>query len=191
MMAVMGPMFVLANANTPLGEITVSGLPQPGQPAVLVNGEPASTGRSLFSSSTVSTPESMGATVNLANGSRLVLAPNSSLTLSAGDTIGTLSTGSLTLSSAAEAVSVLIADGSLVTLGVGETALATSARAARDHRDKTTGKCIDDDNDGKEECTEGLPVWAWGAIVAGIAGAVIIAVVASNDDEGTAASPVR
>jgi hypothetical protein len=111
--------------------------------------------------------------------------------LSDGDAIGDLAAGSVTLLSSAQAANVRIASGELISLKAGETASAGSARAARDHRDKTTGKCIDDDNDGKEECTEGLPLWAWYVIAGGIAGGVIIALAVGGDDDDTDASPVR
>gem|GEM_PF-667930 len=183
-----------ASPTKPLGEIIVSAKSPDGAASVTVNGEPTTSGRTIFASSTIATPADSGATINLGRAGKLQLAPNTTFTLEAdGTTIGgNLTSGSLTVLSSAQSVGVRTLAGDLVSLSAGETATAVSTKAARDYRDKTTGKCIDDDNDGKEECSEGLPMWGWYVIGGGIIAAVVIAVaVSGDDDQQVNVSPVR
>lgn len=65
-----------APGKTAMGELTVAGDAQ-----VLVNGESANTGRTVFSSNTITTPATAGATVNLGKLGQIELAPNSTLKL--------------------------------------------------------------------------------------------------------------
>jgi hypothetical protein len=163
---------------------------------VSVNGEPAKSGRSVFSPSTITTPDAMSATVNLGKSGKVEFGPNTTFTLSSnGNAIsGDLTSGSITVLSAAQAVSVRMLSGEIVELNAGETATATSGKAARDHRD-SNGKCIDDDKDGDEECTNGAGWWVWALILGGaVAGVVVAATANNNSDLGggtTVTSPIR
>jgi hypothetical protein len=72
-----------APGNQPqMAELTVSGASIDGEaPAVSINGERAFSGRSVQSSTTVTTPATSSATINLGKLGRIELAPNSSLNL--------------------------------------------------------------------------------------------------------------
>ncbi|MEO6050458.1 MAG: hypothetical protein ABIP78_03905 [Pyrinomonadaceae bacterium] len=188
-------MVTFAASSRPAGELIVTGQVGSEGTSVAVNGEIAKTGRTVFTSSTISTPDGMGATINFGKAGKISLGPNSIYTLT-GDTDnlgGDLSSGSVTVLSGLETVSVNNLTGVTVKLNVGETAIATLPRAARDHTDPSTGKCIDDDNDGKKECGIGaLPTWGYIAIIGGILAVVVTAVVISGgDDASPSISPVR
>ncbi len=66
-----------APGKAEMGELVISG-----GSAVTVNGETANTGRTVFSSNTITTPADSGATVNLGKLGQVELAPNSSMSLS-------------------------------------------------------------------------------------------------------------
>lgn len=69
--------FALAAApNAQMGELIVSGTSQ-----VTVNGEAAQTGRTVFSSSTITTPADASATINLGKLGQVELAPNTKVNL--------------------------------------------------------------------------------------------------------------
>ncbi|MEJ7624841.1 MAG: hypothetical protein WKF34_12685 [Pyrinomonadaceae bacterium] len=176
-----------AGAVKPIGELLVSG-----SSLVTVNGEIAESGRTIFSSSTISTPEGNGAVVNMGRAGTLEMAAGTTIALNANDDVisGDLAAGSVTLADAVNNIAIRNSTGDIISLNEGETAIAGLSRAAIDHKDKTTGKCIDDDNDGKLECKEGLPAWAWYAIAGGVGAAILIAVVAGGGDDN-ASSPVR
>jgi hypothetical protein len=172
----------LAVSGKTAGELTVSGIGANGEaPFVLVNGEAAKSGRSIFSSSTISTPDQASAVISMGNVGQVQLAPNSSMTLSFGDTgiTGGLNAGSLTVLGSSQPVIVNTPDGKTLTLNAGETASANGARAQAD----------DDDHGGGK---------AWWAL-AGILGAAAIVIVwtatSSNDvtvgGGGTVISPNR
>ena len=182
-------MVALAAQNKPVGELTVSGSTSADSEFVTVNGEAAKTGRTIFSSSAIATPESIGATVNFGKIGKIELAPSTTFVLTGdGDVIsGDLISGSVTAISTSGGVNVRTLAGEVVKLNAGETANATSGKAARDHRDPS-GTCIDDNNNGKKEC--GIPGWGWAAIIGGIIGGIIIAVVVSRNDDDQI-SPVR
>ena len=189
-------MVTLATSGKPAGELIVTGQVGSGGVSVTVNGETAKTGRTVFTSSTITTPEGMGAMINFGKAGNISLGPNSTYTLTgdSGNLGGDLSSGSVTVLNSAESVSVNILTGETVKLNAGETATASSGKAARDHRDPTTGKCIDDNNNGKPECGFGssIPTWAYFAIIGGIIAVVVVAVGAGGgDDSPPAISPVR
>lgn len=76
-------MTALAHDGKVAGELVVSGNSINGSTAsVLLNGEEVKTGRTVFSSSTINTPENTSAIVNLGKAGEIKIAPNSSLTLS-------------------------------------------------------------------------------------------------------------
>jgi len=120
-------MVTLANTGKAVGELTVNGSDDTS--FVTINGEPAKSGRTIFSSSTITTPESFGATVNLGKAGRISFAPNTTVALNVdGDAVtGDLTAGSLTVLSAANGVNVKTMTGETVTVNAGETANATSA----------------------------------------------------------------
>ena len=184
-------MVALAASGKPVGDLTVSVNNLPNDAAVTVNGEPAETGRTIFDSSTVVTPVTSGAVLNLGKAGRVDVAPGTTFVVNvAGDLVsGYLTAGSITVLNSAEAVNVRILSGDTVSLSAGETANAVSGKAVVDHRD-ANGKCIDDNNNGKEECGSNIPGWVWAAIVGGVVAGVIIAVSASSKNSNSV-SPVR
>lgn len=169
-------MVTLATSNKPVGELLVTGSQLTDAASVTVNGESAKTGRTIFSSSTISTPENMGAMINLGKAGKLELAPNTTFVLTAdGNAIsGDLTAGSVTVLSAFQSVGVKTLTGEIVSLNAGETATAASGSSTK-RAQKGPG---------------GLDWWVWAAIVGGAAAAIIIAVVATNNDS-TVTSPVR
>jgi hypothetical protein len=88
-----------APGKTEMGELVVSG-----GSAVTVNGETANTGRTVFSSNTITTSADAGATVNLGKLGQIELAPNSSMSLTFDEAgiSGTLSNGRVKVSGANE-----------------------------------------------------------------------------------------
>jgi len=129
-------MVALASSERVAGELLVSGKNVDGQTAfVKVNGEMAQSGRSVFSSSTIATPENASAIINLGKIGKIELAPNTTLALSFDDKgiNGNLITGRLTVLNAADVVNVKTVGGETVQLNVGETA--------------TSGQTQDDDDD--------------------------------------------
>ena len=69
-------MVALANSGKIAGELTVSGKDVKGEtPFVLINGEAAKSGRSVFSSSTIVTPDDAIAVVSLGKLGKIELAP--------------------------------------------------------------------------------------------------------------------
>lgn len=177
----------LAGDVKPVGDITVRG-----KDGVLVNGERVETGRTIFAGSTITTGEGAGAVLNIEGKGRIELGANSTFTVGAGDdaAAGQVVSGSAKLVNGTSSVSLKNAEGSEIAVNNGETVSANAGKsAARDHRDKD-GKCIDTNNDGKLDCYEGLPVWGWVLIAAGVGAAVILAV-ALSDDDNRSVSPVR
>lgn len=183
-------MVALAGSTKPVGELIVTGGKSDGV-AVTVNGEPAASGRTVFSSSTITTPEGMTAVLNMGKAGKIELSPDTTFMIDGDDNAigGSLTAGSVTLLNSTQSAGIRTLSGETVTLNSGETASATSARAARDHRD-ATGKCIDDDKDGKLECGGGgLAPWAWALIVGGAVLVVILVATSGNNNNVT--SPVR
>lgn len=160
----------LANTGKIAGELLVTGKSLNGEtPFVKVNGETAQSGRSVFSSSTIVTPENANAIINVGKLGKIEVAPNSTLTLSFDEKgiSGDLSQGRLTVLSASEAVSVKTANG-ILKLNAGEVATA-NGKARQDD---------DDDNDG------GAAWLPWALIFGGaVAGIVVAAVVADNETQ--------
>lgn len=122
----------LAVSGKTAGELTVSGTGANGEaPFVLVNGEAAKSGRSIFSSSTISTPDQATALVSMGKLGQIQLAPNSAMTLSFGDSSisGDLTAGSVTVLGSSQPVAVKMLNGNTVNLVAGETANATGSAA--------------------------------------------------------------
>ena len=126
-------MVALASDGKTAGEIVVTGNSAGDASAVTVNGEPVKSGRTIFSSSTISTPEGSGAIINLGKTGRIELAPNTTFNLSFDDAAitGDLTAGSVTVLDAARSVSVKTLSGETVELNAGDTASANSGTASQ------------------------------------------------------------
>lgn len=180
-------MFTLASSTRSIGELIVTGNNSDG---VTVNGEPATSGRTVFASSTITTPGGTGVVLNMGKAGKIELGPNTTFSIDGDGNVvsGSLTAGSVTLAGSELPIDVMTLSGETVALNNGETATAASARAARDHRD-AKGDCIDDDKDGKEECgLAAIPPWGWAAIIGGAA-LVVVLIATSGDDNPT--SPIR
>jgi hypothetical protein len=172
-------MVALAGSGKAAGELMVTG----GNSAssVTVNGEPAASGRAIFSSSTISTPDGVSAAVSLGKTGKVQFAPNTTFTINfEGDAIGgDLTAGSITVLSSAKAVSVKTLSGEVLQLNAGETATAGSGSTTK----QTTAANGDVD------------WWVFALIFGGAAAGIIIAATAGNDSTfGSGAvtvSPVR
>ncbi|MEQ1603864.1 MAG: hypothetical protein ABL999_03265 [Pyrinomonadaceae bacterium] len=169
---VSGSLVSLAVSSKPVGEILVTGA-KAGGASVTVNGEPADSGRTIFSSSTISTPEGTSAVINLGKAGKIQLAPGSTFVIDVdGNAVkGDLTAGSLTVLNSAQTVGVKTLTGDVVELATGETASATSGTSSKKAKPGPGG----------------LDWWIWAAIIGGAAAAVII--IATRDDNVT--SPVR
>ena len=176
-------MITLANTERIAGEILVTGNSASGQTSsVKVNGELAQSGRSIFSASTIATPENAGAVISLGRIGKIELAPNTILALSFSEKgiSGDLSTGRVTVLNAADGVVINTVGGKLVTLNSGDSASAANAPQA----DTTS------DNDG------GSAGLIWALILGGAAAGIIIAARTDNNrislgGGSTVISPVR
>jgi len=172
-------MVALASDSKTAGEIVITGNTETS--FVTVNGEFAMSGRTIFSSSTISTPEGAGAVLNLGKAGRIELAPKTTFTLNFDDNSinGSLSQGNLTVLSSTRSVGVTTATGEVVKVNAGETASANSAVPAQ----TTTNNA-------------GTGSWGWYALIIGGAVGVIIWTAASHGDNNfggsaTQVSPVR
>jgi hypothetical protein len=160
-------MVALAGTDRIAGELTVTGSGMNGEtPSVTVNGETARSGRSIFSSSIITTPANASAVINLGKIGIIELAPNTSFSVSFNDksVSGELTAGKLTVLGAANAVSVKTAAGQTIDLMAGE-----SVNAA--------GRAQDDDatNGG------GTAWWVWALVFGGAAAAVLVAAVNADN----------
>ena len=169
-------MVTFATSTKPVGELLVTGSKSTDGTSVTVNGEPAKSGRTIFTASTIKTPENSGATLNLGTAGKLQLSPNTTFVLNAEaeSLSGDLTEGSVTVLSSAKSVGVRTLTGDTVSLNAGETATASSGTSSKKAQ---TGP-------------GGVNWWVWGAIIAGAAAAVII-LVANDDDDPVVTSPVR
>lgn len=161
-------MVALAGPGRTAAELTVLGKSANGDdPVVLVNGEPAKSGRSVFSSTTIATPADASAIVSIGKAGRLELDPNTSLNLIFDDSSvnAELTSGRLTVAGSLGTVKVRTNDGKTTTLQAGESMTASGQSQAG----RQTGS-------GSENW------WIW-VVVAGVAVAVLIAVAASNNDD--------
>lgn len=175
-------MVALGFSGKVAGELTVFGANTNGEaPFVMVNGEAAKSGRTIFSSSMVATPDNAGAVINLGKLGRIELAPNSTFVLSFNDSSisGDLLAGKLTVLGAAAGVNVKTADGSLLTLNAGESATAASGKSQT-----TTGG------------GGGAGWWIFAAVLIGAGAAIVYTATRGNNDinlggTGTVVSPNR
>jgi len=167
-------MVALAGPGRVAAELTVSGKALNGEaPVVLVNGEPSRNGRSIFSSSTIETPEETTAVLNIGRTGRLELDPKTTVNVIFDDkTVNAeLTAGKLTVVGSLGTVKVRTNDGKITTLQAGDSITASGQAAAK----RQTGS----DN-----------WWIWVVVAGGVAAAVLIAVAASNNDDNVV-SPNR
>jgi len=189
-------MVALASNDKATGELVVNGRTVNGDmPVVTVNGEAAKTGRTVFSSSTIVTPEFSSAIVNMGKAGEIQVAPNSNLTLTfdANSAHVDLTAGTMTVTRSAQGVSVSSA-GTTHTVAAGESASA-AGNVADDYRD-STGKCIDADKDGKEECDHSGSWWLWALVFGGATVGIIVGATQGGNNfqlggGGTVVSPSR
>lgn len=131
-------MVALAGSERIAGELSVSGKNINGEaPFVKVNGEAAQSGRSVFSSSTIATPDSASAVINLGKAGKIELAPNTTLALSFDEKSisGDLIAGRVSVLNAADSVNIKMLDGSTLKLNAGDSAEATTGKAQTDVSD--------------------------------------------------------
>ena len=174
-------MVALAGPRKVAGELTVSGKDINGEaPFVLVNGEAARSGRSIFSSSTITTAEGTGAVINLGKLGKVELAPATVLTLTFDEAgvSGSLTSGLVSVFGTTDKVSIKTLDGKTVQLSAGQS-VAASGKVQDD----------DDDDDG------GAAWWIWAAVFGGAAAGILWAALSDSEielgDGGTVISPTR
>jgi len=174
-------MVALAGTEKVAGELLVSGKNINGEtPFVKVNGEAAQSGRSIFSSSTIATPENTSAVINLGKVGKIELAPNTTMTLSFNEKgiTGDLISGRVTVLGASDSVNIKTAEGKLLQLGVGDSAVS---------------KAQDDDDEDKKG---GTGWWVWALVFGGAIAGVVIAATSDNNrialgGGSTVVSPTR
>ena len=173
-------MVSLASSGRVAGDLTVIG--NGASAAVLVNGESAKSGRSIFSSSTIVTTEDSSAIVSLGKLGKLEIAQGSTFTLNFDENgiNGDLTAGKLTVISSVSPVSVQTLAGT-VSVNAGESVSAV-ANAKQDDDD--------DDDDG------GAAWWLFAIGMGGAVAGILYAVVSESNRAdlgggGTVVSPNR
>jgi hypothetical protein len=150
------------------GELLVSGKNINGESSfVQVNGEAAQSGRSIFSSSTIATPQNASAIINLGKAGKIEIAPNTTFVLSFDNNSisGDLLSGRVTVLNASETVNVKTSGGKVLNLKAGESAASQQ-----------------DDDDSSSSGSS-----AWWAFAVIFGGALVGAVwVATSDSNSTA-----
>ena len=175
-------MVTLANSEKVAGELLIPGKNLSNTTSfVKVNGEAAQSGRSIFSSSTVMTPENSGAVINLGTLGKVELSPATTLIISFNENgiSGDLLAGRVTVLKASDAVNIKTLDGT-VNLKAGEFAVATNGNAQ--------------DDDAVSDGGSGWIVWA--LVLGGAAAGIIIAATSDNNrtalgGSSTVISPTR
>lgn len=152
----------LASTERIAGELLISGK----NSSVKVNGETAQSGRSVFTASTISTPENTSAIINLGKLGKLELAPNTTVNISFTEKgiNGDLLSGKITVLGTNDIVNIRTTEGKTVKLNAGESV--------------TAGKQQDDDDDDDDA---GAAWWVWTAIFGGAIAAVVIAATSDNN----------
>ena len=177
-------MVALAGSERVAGELLITGKTSNGEsPYVKVNGEAAQNGRSIFSSSTITTPENADAVINLGKLGKIELAPNTTLSLTFDDKNinGDLVAGRVTVLSSSDSVNITTLNGSSTKLGAGESASAAS-----------NGKVQDSD-----DASDGGSAWIiWALVLGGAAAGIVIAARSDNNrvslgGGSTVVSPTR
>ena len=158
-------MVTLANTERIAGELLVTGS---NEASVTVNGEAANNGRSIFSSSTIVTPENTSAIIKVGKLGSIKLAPKTTLNVSFSEKgiSGDLVTGKVTVLNSADNVNIITLDGKLTNLAAGESAVANRTQ--------------DDDDDDDP----GSGAWlVWALVLGGAAAGLLIAATQGNDIE--------
>ena len=156
-------MVTLASTEKIAGELLISGK----NSSVKVNGEAAQSGRSIFTASTISTPENTSAIINLGKLGKLELAPNTTANISFTDKgiNGDLLSGKITVLGTTDAVNIKTAEGKTVKLNAGESV--------------TAGKQQQDDDDDDDD--PGKAWWIWAAVFGGAIAGIVIAATSDNN----------
>lgn len=157
---------VSAKADRLAGELTISGKLTNGEvPAVLVNGETAQNGRSIFSSSTITTPENANAIISIAKLGKVELAPNTTINITFDETgiNGDLTAGKVTVLGATTDVNIKTPNGQVTKLNAGDSAVA--------------GKAQDNDDDDNG----GAAWWLYALIFGGAVAGIVLAATADNE----------
>ncbi len=165
-------MVASANSGRIAGELTVSGKNVNGEtPVVLVNGESAKSGRSIFPSSTITTPDDTSAVISMGKAGQIELGPNSSLNLTFDDKSvdGELNAGRLTVLGSLGTVNIRTVDGKTTTLKVGEEIQASGKAQTK---------------------SGGSNYWIWAVVAAGAVAVVLIAV-SQGGNNNNVVSPTR
>ena len=175
-------MVALAGPGKAAGELIVSGKNVNGEaPFVLVNGEAARSGRSVFSGSTITTSDSTGAIMNLGKLGKIELAKSTTLNLTFDEKgiSGDLMSGKLSVLGASEDVVIKTLDGKTIKLAAGQSVLAS-------------GKAQDDDDDDDDD---DAAWWIWAAVFGGAAAGLLWTALKDGDIDlgngGTVISPTR
>lgn len=170
-------MVALAGTDKIAAELLVTGK----NVNVQVNGEVVQSGRSVFSSNTITTPDNASAIINLGKLGKIELAPNSTFSINFNENGigGNLSAGRLTVLNAMGDVKVNTLNGQTFNLKAGETANASGKK-----------QDDDDDDDG------GSAWWIWAAVFGGAIAGIVIAATSDNNrielgGGTTVVSPVR
>lgn len=164
-------MVALANSVKPVGELVVNGK---SDKSVTVNGEPATSGRTIFAASTITTPEGMTAVLDLGKAGKIELAPNTIYNLNSdGSLSGSLTAGTARVLNSASTVGIKTLTGETVNLNAGDMVTANSASVKKNAANVS-------DNDW----------WVW-AVVLGAAAFFILYFTLKNDEDGPQTSPVR
>lgn len=147
----------LASEGKASGELTFNGTE-----SVVVNGEAATSGRTIFSSSSIVTPTGTSATLNLGKAGQIAVAPNSSLQVSFdnGNANIVLSNGSVSVISAKNGVNVnsrLVAEGE--TVAAGETSSSAQTKRKKNYW------------------------WPWALVFGGAAFGILFAAINSTDNQ--------
>lgn len=167
-------------------------------PTATVNGEAAKSGRSIFSSSSVTTPENASATIYMGSAGAIELMSGTSVIVSfdRGSASIDLTAGTLRIVNSGQPMTVNAA-GKVNKMSAGESATAGGARDDRDYRD-ANGKCVDANKNGKEECdAPPSALWLWALVIGGATAGVVVGVAAANSNDnnlggaGNVVSPTR
>lgn len=155
----------LASTERIAGELLISGK----NSSVKVNGETAQSGRSIFTASTISTPENTSAIINLGKLGKLELAPNTTANISFTEKgiNGDLLSGKITVLGTNDAVSIKTTEGKTVKLNAGESV--------------TAGKQQKDDDDDDDDDDPGAAWWIWAAVFGGAVAGIVIAATSDNN----------
>lgn len=134
-------MNALANTEKFAGEILIIGKTTDGQnSSVKINGEAVQSGRSVFSASTIATPDNTTAVINLGKIGKIEVESNTVISLSFDEKgiTGNLTTGHIKVLNALDKVNVNIPSGEAFSLSSGESVSATNGKAKADDDNNTS-----------------------------------------------------